>query len=192
MRSPRAFCHAALIFEPRAQPTDPRMTSPASLIDRAGFDRTRLTGILHHGLEGADDGELYLEYRQSEVMGFGIGRLKQATYDTAQGFGLRAVKDEAVIRKCSFEESEASPGSGRTTRARAAKFLSSTYSIILSRVRDDLPTSSWPCSSRPSTSLLRLTFLGVDARDKRGHDESWYYFVDRPSKIIGVWAQRPF
>jgi hypothetical protein len=40
------------------------------------------------------------------------------------------------------------------------------------RVRDDLPTSSWPCSSRPSTSLLRLTFLGVDARDKRGHDES--------------------
>jgi hypothetical protein len=42
----------------------------------------------------------------------------------------------------------------------------------LRKKRDDLPTSSWPCSSRPSTSLLRLTFLGVDARDKRGHDES--------------------
>ena len=27
---------------------------------------------------------------------FDNGRLKQATYDTAQGFGLRAVKDEAV------------------------------------------------------------------------------------------------
>ncbi len=72
------------------------MTSPASLIDRAGLDRARLSGILHHGLEGADDGELYLEYRQSEVMVFDNGRLKQATYDTAQGFGLRAVKDEAV------------------------------------------------------------------------------------------------
>ncbi|MCK7474393.1 MAG: hypothetical protein MZV49_14425 [Rhodopseudomonas palustris] len=27
---------------------------------------------------------------------FDNGRLKQATYDTAQGFGLRAVKDDAV------------------------------------------------------------------------------------------------
>src|SRR5579862_10030455 len=72
------------------------MTAPPSLIDRAGLDRARLTGILDHGLAGADDGELYLEYRQSEVMVFDNGRLKQATYDTAQGFGLRAVKDEAV------------------------------------------------------------------------------------------------
>jgi TldD protein len=72
------------------------MTAPASLIDRAGLDRSRLSGILGHGLDGADDGELYLEYRQSEVMVFDNGRLKQATYDTAQGFGLRAVKDDAV------------------------------------------------------------------------------------------------
>ena len=72
------------------------VSSPASLIERAGLDRTRLAGILAHGLDGADDGELYLEYRQSEVLGFDNGRLKQATYDTSQGFGLRAVKDEAV------------------------------------------------------------------------------------------------
>jgi TldD protein len=72
------------------------MSSPNSLIDRAGLDRARLSGILGRGLEGADDGELYLEYRQSEVMVFDNGRLKQATYDTAQGFGLRAVKEEAV------------------------------------------------------------------------------------------------
>jgi TldD protein len=72
------------------------MTAPASLIDRAGLDRNRLSGILGHGLEGADDGELYLEYRQAEVVVFDNGRIKQATYDTAQGFGLRAVKDDAV------------------------------------------------------------------------------------------------
>ena len=48
------------------------------------------------GLEGADDGELFLEYSQSEALVFDDGRLKQATYDTAQGFGLRAVADEAV------------------------------------------------------------------------------------------------
>jgi TldD protein len=72
------------------------MPSSTSLIERAGLDRARVSGIIGRGLEGADDGELYLEYRQSEVMVFDNGRLKQATYDTAQGFGLRAVKDEAV------------------------------------------------------------------------------------------------
>src|SRR6266702_3802444 len=68
----------------------------ASLIDRAGLDRARLDRHLAHGFEGADDGELFLEYRQSEMLVFDNGRLKQATYDTAQGFGLRAVKGEAV------------------------------------------------------------------------------------------------
>ena len=73
------------------------MTSPtASLIDRAGLDRAKVDAELQRSLEGADDGELFLEYRQSEVLMFDNGRLKQATYDTSQGFGLRAVKDEAV------------------------------------------------------------------------------------------------
>ena len=48
------------------------------------------------GLSGADDGELFLEYSQTEALMFDNGRLKQATYDTSQGFGLRAVKDDAV------------------------------------------------------------------------------------------------
>ena len=68
----------------------------ASLLDRAGLDRSKVSRTIRHGLEGADDGELFLEYRQSEALVFDNGRLKQATYDTAQGFGLRAVKDEAV------------------------------------------------------------------------------------------------
>jgi TldD protein len=68
----------------------------SSLIDRSGLDRARVNQLIKRGLEGADDGELFLEYRQSEALMFDNGRLKQATYDTAQGFGLRAVKDEAV------------------------------------------------------------------------------------------------
>src|SRR5262249_27599211 len=80
-----------------SQWNSPRMTLPtASLLDRAGLDRTRINRIVARGLDGADDGELFLEYRQSEVLVFDNGRLKQATYDTAQGFGLRAVKDDAV------------------------------------------------------------------------------------------------
>jgi TldD protein len=68
----------------------------ASLLDRAGLDRDEVRAQITRGLAGADDGEFFLEYRQSEGLGFDNGRLKQATYDTAQGFGLRAVKNDAV------------------------------------------------------------------------------------------------
>jgi TldD protein len=71
-------------------------SSPSSLVDHAGLDRDKLAKIILRGLDGADDGELFLEYRQAEMLVFDNGRLKQATYDTSQGFGLRAVKDEAV------------------------------------------------------------------------------------------------
>jgi TldD protein len=79
----------------------------SSLIDRAGLDRAKVRKVVGHGLEGADDGELFLEYRQSEVLVFDNGRLKQATYDTAQGFGLRAVKGEAVGYAHASDMSEA-------------------------------------------------------------------------------------
>src|SRR5471032_495813 len=72
------------------------MTPTTSLLDRANLDRDAVRHEIGRGLEGADDGELFLEYKQSEALMFDNGRLKQATYDTAQGFGLRAVKDEAV------------------------------------------------------------------------------------------------
>src|SRR5581483_11128664 len=74
----------------------PMTSSTTSLLDRAGLEPAQIRKHLGRALEGADDGELFLEYRQSEMLMFDNGRLKQATYDTAQGFGLRAVKDEAV------------------------------------------------------------------------------------------------
>src|SRR5437763_154028 len=78
-----------------------------SLLDRAGLDRQAARRHLARGLEGADDGEIYLEYAQSEALVFDNGRLKQATFNTDQGFGLRAVKDEAVGYAHSSDISEA-------------------------------------------------------------------------------------
>src|SRR5712692_1717887 len=100
------------------------MTAPtSSLIDRAGLNRVRIGQLLARGLEGADDGELFLEYKQSEVLVFDNGRLKQATYDTAQGFGLRAVKDEAVGYAHASDLSEAAIGRG----AEAVRAVKSGY-----------------------------------------------------------------
>src|SRR6266700_5441712 len=83
------------------------MMPTTSLIDRAGLDRDRVKRHLNHGLEGADDGELFLEYCQSESLLFDNSRLKHANYDTSQGFGLRAVKDEAVGYAHASDMSEA-------------------------------------------------------------------------------------
>ncbi len=64
--------------------------------DRAGLDRRSLETIVDEALVGADDGELFLEYCQSEALSFDDGRLKSASFDTSQGFGLRAVAGEAA------------------------------------------------------------------------------------------------
>jgi TldD protein len=71
-------------------------SAEALFFDRAGLDAGRLQSIVDESLGDADDGELFLEYRQSEALNFDDGRLKSAAFDTSQGFGLRAVSGEAV------------------------------------------------------------------------------------------------
>jgi TldD protein len=63
---------------------------------RMGMDRTRVQATVDQALQGSDDGELFLEYRQTESFAFDDERLKAATFDTTQGFGLRAVAGEAT------------------------------------------------------------------------------------------------
>ncbi len=71
-----------------------------------GLDRSRVEGLVGEALQGTDDGELFLEYRQSEALAFDDGRLKMATFDTTQGFGLRSVAGEATGYAHSSELSE--------------------------------------------------------------------------------------
>ncbi len=75
--------------------------------DRAGMERGRVEKTVAETLRGADDGELFLEYCQSESLAFDDGRLKSASFDTAQGFGLRSVAGEAAGYAHSSELSEA-------------------------------------------------------------------------------------
>ncbi|TQV83460.1 metalloprotease TldD [Denitrobaculum tricleocarpae] len=74
---------------------------------RAGLDRSRLESIVDEALKGADDGELYLEYCQSEGLAFDDGKLKSASFDTTQGFGLRGISGEAAGYAHASELSEA-------------------------------------------------------------------------------------
>src|SRR5271163_1596365 len=63
---------------------------------QTGMDRAAVERTVNDALKGADDGELFLEYRQSESLVWDDGKLKNASFDTTQGFGLRAVSNEAT------------------------------------------------------------------------------------------------
>ena len=63
---------------------------------QAGLDRARVERLTSDALKGADDGEMFLEYSQSEALSFDDGKLKSASFDTTQGFGLRAISGEAA------------------------------------------------------------------------------------------------
>jgi TldD protein len=83
--------------------------------ERAGLDRSRVESMVKDSLKGADDGELYLQYAQSEALSFDDGRLKSASFDTTQGFGLRAISGETHGYAHASELSEAAIARAATT-----------------------------------------------------------------------------
>ena len=68
--------------------------SDSIFFSRTDLDQSRAQKVLDDALKGADDGELYLEYSRSESFVFDDGRLKNASYDASQGFGMRVVSEE--------------------------------------------------------------------------------------------------
>jgi TldD protein len=72
------------------------LMSPPSILAAAGVDAHRAERILGEALAGADDGEIFLERSESEAFVFDDGRLKSASYDSTEGFGLRVVAGETA------------------------------------------------------------------------------------------------
>lgn len=62
--------------------------------------------VLREATMGADDGELFLERKRSEMILLDDGRIKTASYDAFEGFGLRAVRGEVAGYAHSTEISE--------------------------------------------------------------------------------------
>lgn len=55
------------------------------------ISREDAEAIVGNALKGMDDGELFLEYRESEALSLDQGVIRSANFDTSTGFGLRAV-----------------------------------------------------------------------------------------------------
>ncbi len=67
-----------------------------SLLDQFDAGPETVRRVVAAALDGADDGELYVEHREGESLVFDNGRLKTASFNTDRGFGLRAVAGEAT------------------------------------------------------------------------------------------------
>jgi len=70
------------------------------------LDPEAALATLRAATEGAEDGELFLERRRSEALVLDDGRIKTASYDASEGFGLRAVRGEVAGYAHSTEISE--------------------------------------------------------------------------------------
>jgi TldD protein len=90
------------------------LDTPLAVTDRLFFarddsqlDHDTAARLTTEALANADDGELFLEYVESEQVGMEDGRIRSAGFDTSLGFGLRAVAGEATGYAHAGEISEA-------------------------------------------------------------------------------------
>ncbi|MCY4396150.1 MAG: metalloprotease TldD [Rhodospirillaceae bacterium] len=90
-------------------------TADSLFFDRTGMNRARVDRLVGDALHGADDGELFLEYTQSESLVYDDNQLKSATFDESQGFGLRALAGEATGYAHASELSEDAIGRASAT-----------------------------------------------------------------------------
>ena len=92
-----------------------------SILEASGVDPRVASSVLTDALKGADDGEIFAERSHSEFFMFDDGRLKSASYDSTEGFGLRVVAGETVGYAHASEISEAAIGRAAASAALAKR-----------------------------------------------------------------------
>ena len=135
------------------------MTSPPFRPFETLLDQSRALRVLRDATLGADDGELFLERRRSEALVFDDGRVKTASYDASEGFGLRAVRGEVAGYAHSTQITEAAlqrasetarlavgagggvmaappPGTNRKLYSDADPMLDATFPVKLDTLRE--------------------------------------------------------
>ena len=138
--------------------------------NRSGLDRACVERLVDEALGDADDGELFLEYRQSESIVLDDGKVKSAAFDTMQGFGLRAVAGEATGYAHASELSEASLKRAvntvrAVTRGHKGEIAAAPAGTNAGLYADDNPLSAIPFNSK--LGLLSEMDAYARQRDER-------------------------
>src|SRR5947209_11735008 len=124
--------------------------------DKTGLDRANVQDIVDQALAGADDGELFLEFCRSESFSFDDGRLKAASFDTTQGFGLRAVAGEATGYAHANELSEEAIRRAAETVTAVAKGHSGTLALSPARTNAKLYGDDDPLATAQFAAKIKL------------------------------------
>ena len=99
----------------------PARLASQSILEEAGVDPRAAAAVLGDALRGADDGEIFAERSHSEHFIFDDGRLKSASYDSTEGFGLRVVAGETAGYAHASEISRAAIGRAAASAALAKR-----------------------------------------------------------------------
>lgn len=139
-------------------------------------DETQLRKLVAEALAGADDGELFIEHAQAESLTFDNGRLKGGSFNTDQGFGLRAVAGETVGYAHAGELSQnalkrASDAVGAVTRGHSGSYAAAPQRTNKKLYGDENPIGS------PSFEEKVKLLTEIDA-----------YLRDRDDKVRQVTA----
>jgi TldD protein len=136
-----------------------------STLDRGAAER-----LTAEAARGAEDGELFLEHRESEAISLEDGRIRSASFDATRGFGLRAVAGEAAGYAHAAELSEAA----LARAAETVKAVATGHSVVLdvapratnARLYSDLnPLNAMDFAAK--TALLQAIDSHARARDPR-------------------------
>jgi TldD protein len=149
---------------------------------KTGMDRRRVEGIAADALAKADDGELFLEYVQHEALVFDDGKLKSASFNTAQGFGLRAVAGETTGYAHAAELSEPAIKRAAATVKAVTAGHGGAMAVAPQRTNLSLYADVNPLETLPFETKLKL-LADIDAyargKDRRVRQVS--------ASLIGNW-----
>ena len=157
---------------------------PATIFTRdTGLDAGRFASLAADALHGCEDGELFLQWQASESFSFDDGRLKAATFDTNQGFGLRGVAGETTAYAHANEISEAAIKRAGETVAVVRNGHGGSIALAPPRTNRHLYTDADPLSAVPfarKVALLQEIDAAARAADPR--------VVQVSAGLVGSWG----
>ncbi len=134
------------------------------------LDAQTAQGLTENALQGADDGEMFVERSVSESFVFDDGRLKNASYDATRGFGLRRVLGESTGYAHSTELSPAALKRASRAVQAADRNQGGIYADAPARTNKKLYIDCDPTLSpafADKTALLAEVDTYVRAQDER-------------------------
>lgn len=156
-----------------------------SLLERAMAQAADKT--LKQALINADDGEIYLESTKNEGFVYDDGRLKSASYDSLEGFGLRIVAGEATGYAHSNEISQNSFARAADASSQAKRGYSGNLALSPQNTNQKLYQDIDPLSE-PSFETKIKTLGEIDAyiraKDSRVVQVSVSFAASRKEVVI--------